>query len=60
MRDYNVEISSSDQANLTLMEKAVTQLSNLLVNIENTTDEKIAKFNGQLNQRFLTIEYYKL
>jgi hypothetical protein len=33
------------------MEKSMTQLSNALTQIENSADEKIKSFNGQLDER---------
>ncbi|KAK2964418.1 putative Dynein axonemal heavy chain 6 [Blattamonas nauphoetae] len=49
MRENNVDVSSSDQANLQLMEKTMAQLNTLLGQTENTLDEQTHRFNRQNN-----------
>ncbi|KAA6402752.1 MAG: putative Dynein heavy chain, partial [Streblomastix strix] len=49
IRDYSIEISNADQANLQLMEKGMSQLSSLTMNTEATLDEQTQKFNSQLS-----------
>eukprot|EP00770_Monocercomonoides_exilis_P008083 MONOS_8041.1-p1 / transcript=MONOS_8041.1 / gene=MONOS_8041 / organism=Monocercomonoides_exilis_PA203 / gene_product=dynein haevy chain 9, inner dynein arm 5 / transcript_product=dynein haevy chain 9, inner dynein arm 5 / location=Mono_scaffold00292:32264-47119(-) / protein_length=4951 / sequence_SO=supercontig / SO=protein_coding / is_pseudo=false len=50
MRDNGIEVSSSDQANLQLMEKSMSQLTAAFTTTESAVDEQTQRFNRELTR----------